>query len=183
MAAVTKRPGTGPRLWRRLKHYRFAYLLILPTLIGMLMVHFIPTVQGIWMSFLKLNQFTLGQFLRAPFIGLDNRQEGLAAQRREHPPGTRQDTPRCGWRHHSVHHRVGPWTMFWQWLAQLAFPICRSGRCQADRFTHTRHHLAFPVQYLDSALIVVQEIIGLPDDQAPWLFIALADPQAAILDV
>jgi multiple sugar transport system permease protein len=72
MAAVTRRPNAGPRLWWRIKYHRFAYLLILPTLIGMLLVHFIPTVQGIWMSFLKLNQFTLGRFLRAPFIGLDN---------------------------------------------------------------------------------------------------------------
>lgn len=72
MTAVTRHPNVGPTLWWRIRYYRFAYLLILPTLMGMLMVHFIPTVQGIWMSFLKLNQFTLGQFLRAPFIGLDN---------------------------------------------------------------------------------------------------------------
>jgi multiple sugar transport system permease protein len=38
----------------------------------MLAVNLTPMVQGLWMSLLKLNQFTLGQYLDAPFVGLEN---------------------------------------------------------------------------------------------------------------
>lgn len=51
---------------------RFAYFLILPTVIGMLLVHFLPMVEGIYMAFLKLNQFTLSRFMGAPFVGFFN---------------------------------------------------------------------------------------------------------------
>lgn len=57
------------REWRR---HKLAYALVAPALLFMLLVHFIPMVQGIMMSFLKLNQFTLRQFLGAPFVGLGN---------------------------------------------------------------------------------------------------------------
>lgn len=59
-------------LWRKVVKYRFAYLFILPTFIGMMLLHFSPIVQGIWMSFLKLNQFTFNQYLGAPFIWFEN---------------------------------------------------------------------------------------------------------------
>jgi multiple sugar transport system permease protein len=55
-----------------IKKYRFAYYFILPTLLAMLFLHLSPIVQGIYMSFLKLNQFTLQQYLLAPFVGFDN---------------------------------------------------------------------------------------------------------------
>ncbi|WP_375103741.1 carbohydrate ABC transporter permease [Paenibacillus sp. RS8] len=45
---------------------------MVPTIIFMLLVHLLPMVQGFWMSFLKLNQFTLGKYLKAPFVGMDN---------------------------------------------------------------------------------------------------------------
>ncbi len=54
------------------KKYRMAYLFILPTVVAMTLIHFVPTLMAIYMSFLKLNQFTLGKFLRAPFVGLHN---------------------------------------------------------------------------------------------------------------
>ena len=50
----------------------FAYSFILPTVIGMLILHFLPIIQGILMSFLRLNQFTINQYLAAPFIGFKN---------------------------------------------------------------------------------------------------------------
>ena len=56
----------------KMQKYRLAYLLILPTIIAMLSVHFIPTLLAIYMSFLDLNQYTLGKFLHAPFVGLKN---------------------------------------------------------------------------------------------------------------
>ena len=47
------------------KDNKFAYKLILPAVIAMLVVHLIPIGSGIMMSFLKLNQFTLKEFLDA----------------------------------------------------------------------------------------------------------------------
>lgn len=57
------------REWQR---HKLAYALVAPALLFMLLVHLIPMIQGIMMSFLKLNQFTLRQFLGAPFVGLEN---------------------------------------------------------------------------------------------------------------
>ena len=59
-------------LWARIKKYSFAYYFILPTFLAMLLLHFSPIIQGIYMSFLRLNQVTIQQYLLAPFIGLDN---------------------------------------------------------------------------------------------------------------
>lgn len=66
--------ASGKRgLWRkRVRENKFAYMLMVPTIIFMLLVHLLPMVQGFWMSFLKLNQFTLGKYLKAPFVGMDN---------------------------------------------------------------------------------------------------------------
>ena len=59
--------------WRaQVARHRLAYLMIAPTLFAMLLVHLVPTVEALYMSMLDLNQYTLGLFLKAPFIGLDN---------------------------------------------------------------------------------------------------------------
>ena len=50
----------------------FPYLLLLPAVVMLFAVNVTPIAQGFYMSLLKLNQFTLGQYLDAPFIGLDN---------------------------------------------------------------------------------------------------------------
>ncbi|MFZ6751036.1 carbohydrate ABC transporter permease [Undibacterium sp. Ren11W] len=50
----------------------FPYLLLLPAVLMMLAVNLTPILQGLYMSLLKLNQYTLNQFLDAPFIGMDN---------------------------------------------------------------------------------------------------------------
>ncbi len=55
--------------WRR---QAFPWLMLLPALALMAAVNLLPIVQGFYMSLLKLNQFTLSQYLDAPFIGLDN---------------------------------------------------------------------------------------------------------------
>ncbi|MHB9145219.1 MAG: carbohydrate ABC transporter permease [Symbiobacteriia bacterium] len=57
------------REWRR---NGLGYLLALPAFLFMLAVHLVPMLEGVYMSFLKLNQFTLAQFLKAPFVGLAN---------------------------------------------------------------------------------------------------------------
>ncbi|TCL56666.1 multiple sugar transport system permease protein [Kineothrix alysoides] len=67
---IPKRKKTG--LWARITENKLAYYLIAPAIVAMILIHFIPIVSGIMMSFLKLNQFTLKKFLKAPFIGLDN---------------------------------------------------------------------------------------------------------------
>jgi multiple sugar transport system permease protein len=50
----------------------FPYLLLLPAILMMVVVNVTPIVQGFYMSLLKLNQYTLAQYLDAPFIGLEN---------------------------------------------------------------------------------------------------------------
>jgi multiple sugar transport system permease protein len=54
------------------KRYKIAYLFLLPAVLGMTLLHLLPVVQGIYMSFLKLNQFTLNSYLAAPFVGFKN---------------------------------------------------------------------------------------------------------------
>jgi multiple sugar transport system permease protein len=57
------------KMWR----YRIAYLLILPTVIMMFIVHLLPIVQGTIMSVLDLNGAQkLRLFLNAPYSGLEN---------------------------------------------------------------------------------------------------------------
>jgi len=57
--------------------YKHAYLFVLPTILGMLLVHFIPVLEAGYMSFLDLNLTTLPLYLKAPFIGLQNFQDIL----------------------------------------------------------------------------------------------------------
>jgi len=65
----------------RFKKYRFAYIFILPTVIGMLLLHLTPIVQGTYMSFLELNQFTLDRYLGAPFVWFKNYYDVLINSR------------------------------------------------------------------------------------------------------
>lgn len=58
--------------WHKMNKYRFAYIFILPTVLGMLILHLTPILQGIWMSFLSLNQFSLNLYLAAPFVWFKN---------------------------------------------------------------------------------------------------------------
>ena len=60
--------------WRR---YGLAYLFIAPAFLGMLLVHYGPMVQGIYMGFLDLRLQTLRLYLQAPFVGLENYREIL----------------------------------------------------------------------------------------------------------
>ncbi|QUH01390.1 sugar ABC transporter permease [Saccharopolyspora erythraea] len=76
MAAVEQR-GTDRPQWtdrRRWTPSRRAvpYLLLAPALFFELLVHVVPMLGGLWMSFLQLNQFFLRHWLTAPWAGLDN---------------------------------------------------------------------------------------------------------------
>ncbi len=54
------------------RKHGIAYLFIAPAVLFMLLVHIIPTVQAIYMSFLDLNTRTLLQYLNAPWVGLEH---------------------------------------------------------------------------------------------------------------
>ncbi|PRX96796.1 carbohydrate ABC transporter permease [Allonocardiopsis opalescens] len=48
------------------------YLLVLPAVLMELLIHIVPMLIGIGMSFLRLTQFTIRNWTAAPFTGLDN---------------------------------------------------------------------------------------------------------------
>src|SRR5688572_22250475 len=76
--AVVVKGVTPPTLWSRIWRYRFAYLLILPTLIMMTFVHILPIMQGAYMSLLDLNgPAKMRLYLGAEFIWFDNYNEFL----------------------------------------------------------------------------------------------------------
>lgn len=60
------------RVRKKKKPDAFPYMLLAPAVIMMLVVNLVPIVEGFYMSLLKLNQYTLTQYLDAPFIGLEN---------------------------------------------------------------------------------------------------------------
>ncbi len=68
---LTHRPG----IIRRARRNRIAYAFIAPAVLMMLLVHVIPSVQGIYMSLLDLRQATLRQYLGAPSVGLEHYQD------------------------------------------------------------------------------------------------------------
>ncbi|MEI7031850.1 sugar ABC transporter permease [Streptomyces pratensis] len=74
----TERPATGkgrprrPRLPGRLRRVGLPYLLLLPALLLEILVHLVPMVMGITMSFKELTQFTIRDWADAPWNGLAN---------------------------------------------------------------------------------------------------------------
>lgn len=70
--AVAAAPPARRRGKRSLGGGALPYLLLVPALLFELLVHVIPMITGIVISFLKLNQFYLRHWLDAPFAGLGN---------------------------------------------------------------------------------------------------------------
>lgn len=70
--ARVRRPGGGSRRPGRARRSALPYLLLLPALLLELLVHLIPMVMGILMSFRKLTQFFIRDWSRAPWTGFDN---------------------------------------------------------------------------------------------------------------
>ncbi len=62
------KPRRGSR-WRR---DRFAYALIAPAVVFMILIHLLPTAGGVVLSLKNLNTFTFRQLFGAPWAGLDN---------------------------------------------------------------------------------------------------------------
>ncbi|WP_210587718.1 carbohydrate ABC transporter permease [Streptomyces sp. GESEQ-35] len=69
-----KSPGAarGPRRPGRIKRIGLPYLLLLPALLLELLVHLVPMVIGIWVSFKELTQFYIRDWGTAPWSGIDN---------------------------------------------------------------------------------------------------------------
>ncbi|WP_232663205.1 carbohydrate ABC transporter permease [Pseudonocardia sp. TRM90224] len=70
--AVPAVPRTGRRRGWSPSRRVLPYLLIGPALLFELLVHVIPMLTGVSISFLQLNQFYLRRWLQAPFAGLAN---------------------------------------------------------------------------------------------------------------
>ncbi|MFB4426915.1 carbohydrate ABC transporter permease [Streptomyces sp. QL37] len=67
-------PGAAPRRRRsgRLRKIGLPYLLLLPALLLELLVHLVPMIIGIVVSFRQLTQFYIRDWATAPWTGLDN---------------------------------------------------------------------------------------------------------------
>jgi multiple sugar transport system permease protein len=63
------RPAVARRSWRS---HRFAWAMVAPALVLMVLLQLVPTLAGGYLSFLRLNTFTLSQQFGAPWTGLDN---------------------------------------------------------------------------------------------------------------
>src|SRR6266566_3362392 len=65
-------PPRRPRRTGRIRRIGLPYLLLLPALILELLVHLVPMVIGIVMSFKELTQFYIRDWGTAPWSGLGN---------------------------------------------------------------------------------------------------------------
>jgi len=70
-AAVTGRTRRNRRPSNR-RHRFLPYLLLAPAVIMELLIHIVPMVVGIWMSFVKLTKFFIANWSEAPYAGLAN---------------------------------------------------------------------------------------------------------------
>src|SRR5690606_35141540 len=50
----------------------FPYALSAPAAFLELLIHIIPMLLGVWIAFLSLTQFSIANWVKAPFIGLQN---------------------------------------------------------------------------------------------------------------
>lgn len=86
MAAITQRgvraakapaEPPGPPRWARIRRIGLPYLLCMPAIVLELLVHVVPMIAGIVMSFFKLTQLYLRNWQQAPFAGLANYKVSL----------------------------------------------------------------------------------------------------------
>ena len=70
----TSVPTTARAPQRRRSRWKGStpYLLVLPAILLELLIHIIPMLVGIWMSFINLTQFFIANWSEAPFAGLGN---------------------------------------------------------------------------------------------------------------
>ncbi|MET9701291.1 sugar ABC transporter permease [Streptomyces sp. NPDC006529] len=71
-AGRVRRTTARVRRTGRLRRTALPYLLLLPALLMELLIHLVPMVMGILMSFRQLTQFFIRDWSRAPWTGFDN---------------------------------------------------------------------------------------------------------------
>ncbi|KAA2255978.1 sugar ABC transporter permease [Solihabitans fulvus] len=76
-APPAPRRPRGGRLLAGLRRNRLAYLLLLPALALELLIHLVPMVTGIAVSFTQLTQFFIRRWSQAPDAGFDNYRVAL----------------------------------------------------------------------------------------------------------
>lgn len=67
-----KRPMGGSR-----RHRLLPYLLLLPAVVMEVLIHIVPMLTGIWISFIKLTRVFIANWSSAPFAGLSNYRVSL----------------------------------------------------------------------------------------------------------
>lgn len=70
--ASTSDPATRSRRRRRRRREWLPYLLLIPAIVMELLIHIVPMIVGVVISFLKLTQLYLRNWQHAPFARLDN---------------------------------------------------------------------------------------------------------------
>lgn len=76
-SSATRGTARRPRFRGWLSPRATPYLLVLPALLLELLVHIVPMLVGIWMSFVELTQFYIRQWSSAPWAGLGNYKVAL----------------------------------------------------------------------------------------------------------
>ncbi|HEU4945719.1 MAG TPA: sugar ABC transporter permease [Kribbella sp.] len=72
------KPTPRQRRGRKPGHNRrLPYLLLAPAILLELLIHIVPMLVGIWMSFVKLTRFFIANWSAAPWAGLDNYRVAL----------------------------------------------------------------------------------------------------------
>jgi multiple sugar transport system permease protein len=69
VTASASPPPPPQRRWRR---ERLPYILLIPAVVLELLIHIVPMLAGVGISFLKLTEFYLSNWRSAPFAGLSN---------------------------------------------------------------------------------------------------------------
>ncbi|MEP7089035.1 MAG: sugar ABC transporter permease [Nocardioidaceae bacterium] len=78
-SAAAGSPAPRRRSRRRLSPRLTPYLLVLPAVLLELLIHIVPMLVGIWMSFVQLTQFYIRDWTTAPWAGFGNYRIALNA--------------------------------------------------------------------------------------------------------
>ncbi len=71
----TKGPTlSGPQPGRKPKRHWLPYALVAPAILFELLIHIVPMLTGIWISFIQLTKYFIANWGAAPFAGLGNYQ-------------------------------------------------------------------------------------------------------------
>lgn len=80
--SMTPKRGRVAQTGRRARRLLTPYVFILPAVLAMLFVHYVPMINGAIVSFKDVNLFTVTQWLDAPWVGLQNFIEGFNPEQR-----------------------------------------------------------------------------------------------------